>query len=370
MNVERVTTPADLETFIRLPFRLYENDTRWVPPLLSVERKMLDPKRNPFYRHAEAQHFIVRSEGRPAGRISAIHNTLHNEVQKDRTGFWGYFECEKDPDAARLLFSAVEEWMRGRVLDRIVGPVNPSINDPSGLLVDGFGWSPFVLMNYNPAYYVPLVERQGHSKEMDLFAWILVHEALQRDKIDRVAEAVEKRSNVRLRPLDFSRFEQEIGLIQEIYNDGWERNWGFVPMTDEEVRFMAEDLRPVLLPWFAWIAEVENRPVGFGFALPDINLALKKCKGSLLPFGWWHFLRFNLKKIPTFRIVALGLRKEYQHLGLGTVFYRRFIEEGLKRGYHSAEMSWILENNDLMNRPIRLMGGTHYKTYRIYRKSL
>jgi GNAT superfamily N-acetyltransferase len=225
-------------------------------------------------------------------------------------------------------------------------------------------------MTYNPPFYPTLVEGRGYRKSMDLLAWILIHDSLNRVKIDRVAELVLRRHAVTLRPLNFKRFKDELKIIQEIYNDGWENNWGFVPMTDAEVRFMAEELRPVLLPWFARIMELEGRPVGFSFALPDINVALKKCKGSLWPFGWRHFLPWSLKKIPTCRIVALGIRKEYQRAGLGTLFYKSFIEEGLARGYHSAELSWILEHNELMNRPIQSMGATHYKTYRLYERDL
>lgn len=370
MNIEPVASSRDLDSFLRLPFRLYAADTRWVPPLLSVERKMLDPKRNPFYEHAEARHFLARHDGVVVGRISAIVNRLHNEVQKDRTGFWGYFEAENDPDIALGLFGAAEGWLKERGLDRSLGPVNPSINDPCGLLIDGFGWSPFVLMPYNRPFYPGLVERAGYAKSMDLLAWILIQEDLNREKIDRVAEGIRKRSGVELRPLDLRRYEDEIRIIQDVYNDGWEKNWGFVPMTEAEVRFMAKDMRPLLVPGFAWIAEIQGRPVGFAFALPDINHALRKCRGSLLPFGWWHFLPFNLRKIPTVRIVALGIRKEHQKSGIGTLFYQRFMDEGRARGYHSAELSWVLETNDLMNRPLRLMGARPYKTYRLYQKSL
>ncbi len=370
MNVELVASRARQETFLRLPFRLYKFDPKWVPPLLSVERKMLDPRRNPFYEHAEAAHFLATSGARVVGRITAIHNRLHNEVQKDGTGFWGYFECENEPEAAKALFAAAEDWLRGKGLTRMVGPVNPSINDPCGLLVDGFGWSPFVLMTYNPPFYPALVEAQGHRKAMDLLAYILIHDDLNRLKIDRVVDIVQRRTKAVLRPFNLAKFEDELKIVQDIYNDGWEKNWGFVPMTDAEVRFMAEDLRPILFPWFASIMEIEGRPVGFAFALPDINVALKKCNGSLWPFGWRHFLKSNLAKIPTLRIVALGIRKEYHRAGLGTLFYRNFIDEGLARGYHSAELSWVLESNDLMNRPLRTMGATLYKTYRLYEKNL
>jgi len=370
MKVVPVRDARGLEAFIRLPFRLYEADRNWVPPLLSAERKTLDPARNPFWKHAEGAHFLAERDGVPVGRISAVVNRLHNETHGEKTGFWGYFETENDPEPAGLLLGQAAAWLKERGMERMLGPANPSLNDPCGLLVDGLGWSPFVLMPYNPGFYPPLVEGAGFAKAMDLLAYILVESSVEREKIDRVSASVRKRADVRIRPVDLSRFDSELAVIQEIYNDAWERNWGFVPMTPEEVRFMAEDLKPVLLPELAYIAELDGRPVGFAFAVPDVNHALKKCRGSLFPFGWWHFLRFNLRKIPTYRLIALGIRREQQHLGLGTLLYQKFIDVSFERGYKAAELSWVLETNDLMNRAIRMMGAKPYKTYRLYEKSI
>jgi GNAT superfamily N-acetyltransferase len=370
MEIAPVTDPRDLEAFIRLPFRLYAQDTNWVPPLLSAERKMLDPKRNPFFEHAEARHFLARQDGRIVGRISAIVNRAHNEFHNEKTGWWGYFECENDTAAARALFDAAAAWLREKGMTRLLGPANPSLNDPSGLLVDGFKWSPFVLMTYNPGYYVKLVEEAGFVKAMDLWAYILLATELVREKIDRVAQAVQGRSEVKIRTIELGRFEAELEVIKDIYNNAWEKNWGFVPMTEAEIRFTADDLKAILIPELAFIAEIGGKPVGFAFALPDINHALKKCKGSLFPFGWFYFLKFNLRKIPTFRLVALGVKREFQHLGIGTLFYQKFMVDGMRMGYKAAELSWILEVNQLMNRPIQQMGGKPYKTYRMYERAI
>ncbi|HLY11195.1 MAG TPA: GNAT family N-acetyltransferase, partial [Planctomycetota bacterium] len=170
--------------------------------------------------------------------------------------------------------------------------------------------------------------------------------------------------------VDLSRFDDELAIVKDIYNNGWEKTWGFLPMTDAEIRFTANDLKAIILPEFAYIAEVSGKPVGFSLALPDINRAMKKANGSLFPFAWWGFLKFNLRKIPTFRLFALGVKRDYHHLGLGPLFYQKYIEDGMKRGIRTAELSWILENNDLMNRPIQRMGGKVYKTYRMYDKVL
>jgi GNAT superfamily N-acetyltransferase len=370
MNIVPVTTPGQLDAFIRLPFRLYEGDPNFVPPLVASERKMLDPKRNPFYDHAEAARLLAETDGRLVGRVSAILNRTHNEIHNEKTGFWGYFESENNEGTAKALLDRAGAWLKEKGMTRMLGPANPSLNDPCGLLVDGFKWSPFVLMTYNPGFYVKLVEAAGFRKAMDLWAYILLHTELVRDKIDRVANAIQDRKDVNIRFVNLSRFESELAIIQGIYNDAWEKNWGFVPMTDAEIRFTANDLKAIVLPELAYIAEVKGRPVGFAFALPDINHALKKCRGSLLPLGWFHFLKFNLRKIPTCRIVALGVQREFQHMGIGTLFYQKFFEEGLKRGYKAGELSWVLETNDLMNRPIQQMGGKPYKTYRLYERPL
>ena len=368
--VEPVRDRAAREEFLWLPWRLYAEDPNWVPPLLASERTILDPRRNPFWANAEAEHFLARREGRAVGRISAILNRRHNEIRGESTGFWGYFECENDPETAGALFDRAADWLRARGLSRMLGPANPSLNDPCGLLVDGFQWPPFVLMNYNPLYYVRLVEGAGFRKAIDLWAYILVHNEIVRARVDRVAAQVRERGEIVLREIRPSRLDEELEIVQSIYNDAWEKNWGFVPMTEDEVRFAAGDLKAILLPELAYIAEIRGEPAGFAFALPNINLVLKRCNGSLWPFGWWYFLRFNLRKIPTFRLVALGVRRKYQNHGLGTLFYQKFIEVGLARGYRAAELSWVLENNDLMNRPIREMGGKPYKTYRLYEKPL
>ena len=366
MVIIPVTTPHQLSIFIRLPWRLYSSDKAWVPPLISTEKMMLDPKRNPFYEHAEAQHFLAEKDGRVVGRISAIVNRIHNETHGDKTGFWGYFECEDDAQTAQELFDAAGSWLKERGMDVMRGPASPSMNDPCGLLVKGFKYAPFVLMPHNPPYYQDLIEGAGFAKSMDLLAYMLLWAELVKDRIARAAAAVRDRGSVTIRTIDLSRFEEELTLIQKLYNDAWEKNWGFVPMTPKELRFMAKEMKPILLPEFAYIAEVGGKPVGFAFALPDINHALRRCDGSLFPFGWFHFLKSRLRKIKSLRIVALGVGRDAQHMGVGTLLYQKFFDEGGARGYKAAELSWVLETNDLMNRPLRAMGARPYKVYRMY----
>jgi GNAT superfamily N-acetyltransferase len=370
MNITQVATPQDLDRFIRMPWPIYGKDPHWVPPLVDAERKMLDSKKNPFYQRTEAQHLLLEDGGKPIGRISAFVNRGHNEFHGEKTAFWGYFESENRPEAAKSLFDAVHAWAKERGMTRIRGPVNPSMNDPCGLLVEGFDSAPYVLMTYNPSYYPKLVEGQGYSKSMDLLAYYLDDQTVARDKIDRVAKRIRERADIKIREVDLSRWDAELAIVKDIYNNGWEKTWGFLPMTDGEIQFTANDLKSIILPEYAYIAEISGKPVGFSLALPDINHALKKANGSLLPLAWWHFLKFNLRKLTTIRLFALGVKRDYQHLGLGTLFYQKYITEGMARGVHSAELSWILENNDLMNRPIQRMGAKVYKTYRMYDRTL
>jgi GNAT superfamily N-acetyltransferase len=370
LEITPVRGARDLEAFIRLPESLYRNDPTFIPMLRSSERKMLDPKRNPFYEHAEAEHFLARRDGRLVGRASAIRNRAHEEVHQEKVGFFGYFDAQNDPEAARGLLGAAEEWLRARGLERIRGPVSPSTNDPCGTLIEGFKWPPFVLMTGNPPYTPGLIEGAGYARAKDLLAYFILQTEAIHEKIRKIAALVRSRGEVSIRPFELNHFERELALVMEIYNDAWSKNWGFVPMTAAEIRFSADDLKAVVLPELSFFAFLAGKPVGFAFALPDINHALKRAKGRLFPFGWIWFLKPFLRKIPTFRILALGVRKEHQQLGIGTLFYERYMDVAVERGYRGAELSWILEDNELMNRPLRQMGAKAYKKYRLYEKSL
>lgn len=370
LDIAPVASTRDLDTFIRLPWTLYRGDPNFVPPLRTAERRLLDPRRNPFWAFASAGHFLARRDGRVVGRISAIHNPRHLEFQGEKAGFFGFFECERDPEAARSLLGAAESWVRERGDERLRGPVNPSLNDPCGLLVEGFDRPPVVMMTYNPPWYAELIERAGYSKAMDLLAHSIVPTGVVVDKVHRLAERVRERSGVSLRRVDLKRFREELALVIDIYNDAWSRNWGFVPMTPEEIRFSADDLKAILMPELVVFAEIQGRPAGFGLALPDINPLLQKCNGRLFPFGWLRFLPGSIRRVPQFRIVALGVKKEHQAAGIGTVFYDHYIRVSQELGFRLCEMSWILETNDLMNRPLELIGTKVYKRYRLYDKTL
>ncbi len=367
-DIRPVRAPRDLDAFLRLPWEIYRGDATWVPPLLSAERKVLDPARNPFWKHAEAEHFLARRDGRLVGRVSAIVNRMHNETHGEKTGWFGYFETENDPATAKALLGAAEQWLRAKGMERSRGPANPSMNDPCGLQVEGLEHPPYVLMTYNPPYYAALVEGCGYLKSMDLLAHRFHNDERVRARIDRIAGTLQDRG-VTLRNADPSRFERELRIVMGIYNEAWSKNWGFTPMTEDDIRFAADDMKAILLPELVYFALHEGTEVGFALALPDINQALKRANGRLFPFGWWWFLKFNLRKIPTFRIVALGVKPSHQNLGIGPLFYQQYLNWGDGR-YPCAEVGWVLESNELMNRPIKAMGAKPYKRYRIYEKPL
>ncbi|MGH7505681.1 MAG: N-acetyltransferase, partial [Longimicrobiales bacterium] len=275
VEVHPVRGRADLTAFIRLPWRIYADDPAWVPPLIHDVRKVLDPARHPFHEHAEVALFLARRDGEVAGRIAAVVNRQHVDFHEESAGFFGLFESIDDPEVSGALLEATERWLVERGMRIARGPFNLSTNDElysGGVLIDGFGFPPLVLMAHTPPYYAALLERAGYGKAKDLLAYW--HSGEQpADRLVRVGERILQREGVTIRPIDLGRFEEEVALVQEIYNSAWERNWGFVPMTETEILHLAKELRPVVNPRFCVIAEVAGEAVGFGLALPDYNQA-------------------------------------------------------------------------------------------------
>ena len=372
MDVVPVVSKEELARFIRLPHQIYRDDSRWVAPLTSDERTRLTPGKNPFFEHAEAAYFLARSAGRDVGRIAASVDRNHDQFHGERQAAFGFLEAES-ADAVSVLLGEAARWGQERGARVLRGPLNFTTNDDCGLLVRGFEEPPTILMPYNPPSYPAWVEAAGLKKAKDLFAFkvpIPGVPAKEIPQVTRIALKAQERFHVRVRPMNMKRFDEELQRVKEIYNSAWDKNWGFVPMTEEELRFAAEDLKSIVLPELTYFAYLDGKPVGFSLALPDINHALKRANGRLFPFGWIWFLKPFLRKIPTFRILALGVKKSHQHSGIGTLFYQKYFEIAGPRGYKAAELSWILEDNELMNRPIRQMGAKPYKTYRLYEKAL
>lgn len=366
-----VVAPArdsgSLDRFIRLPWRIYADDPAWVPPLLSDVRKLLDPS-HPLHEHADAEYFLALRDGEPGGRIAAVVNHRYNDFHDVRTGFIGLFESVDDQEVADALLETATEWLRERGMTEVIGPFNLSTNDElysPGILLDGFDRPPVLLMAHNPPYYAGLFEGAGWEKAKDLLAYWLEDEAppprLVR-AMDRVQRSVE---GLVIREMDLKRLSQEVERIKEVYNSAWERNWGFTPLSDAEIRHLAKDLKPIVDPRFALMAEVDGEPIGFALALPDYNQALKHVNGRLFPFGLLKLLWYR-RKIDRVRVITLGLKPEYRRRGIDALLYLRIYQNGIPAGYTKAEASWILEDNWGMRRGLERMGAYVYKTYRVY----
>ncbi len=375
--VKPVTTRSERSAFINLPWSIYQRDPHWVPPLKAEVRKILDAAKHPFYQggdDAEIELFLAWAGGRPVGRIAAILNHSFNRFHGSKETHFGFFECVDDQQVARALFEAVEGWARGRGSDEVVGPFNPSTNYECGLLIDGFDSPPVVMMTYNPRYYPALVEQAGYSKAKDLLAFVSPVQGRSLERLQKLAARMKKRNpDLVIRGADLKHFPGEVQAVQEIYNEAWEKNWGFVPMNDGEIKAMAHQLKPLVEPGLLRFAFIKGEPAGFLLCLPDWNPVLKDFDGS----PWRHPLK-TLKHLTLtkasdmegLRLITLGVKAEHRKRGLEGALIGEGIEVALRLGYSWCEYSWILEDNELIQGTVRLMDGELYKTYRIYGKAV
>ena len=365
IHVRPVRTQRDTRTFIKLQWKIYDGNPYWVPPLLMDRRKLIDRKNNPFYKHAEMELFLAERDGNVVGRIGAIVNHNHNKEHSENIGFFGFFESIDDQAVANALYDTARHWLATRGVTAMRGPASPSVNDEYGLLVDGFDKSPAVLMTYNPEYYVRLVEGYGFVKVKDLYAYYVHKDKVFTEKLVRVSEALEKREGMVFRSLNMKKFDEEVRTIRELYNKGWSRNWGEVPMTEEEFDYVAKDLKPVVNPELVILAEINGKPVGFAMSLPDLNVVLKgNRKGYFIP-GLLRLLLFK-KRIDFVRIIILGVLPEYLNSGIGGVLFYETARRAVEQGYPHGEASWVVEDNVMMNRGAQLLKGEKTKTYRVY----
>ncbi len=371
IEVRTVSSKKDLMQFIKLPWKIYQNDPHWVPPLILDRKNLLDKKKNPFYTHAEMEMFLAYKNNELVGRIAAITNENHNKFHQDKVGFFGFFESTDDKDVSDALFAKSEKWLRERDKDTVWGPMNPSTNDEAGLLIKGFDSPPYVMMGHNPEYYGNLIESQGYEKVKDLYDWLLDIRGMKiPEKIQRLADMSLKKYDLTIRNIDIKNMTRDIQFIREIYNDAWSRNWGFVPFTDEEIDHLGADLKQIVIEEFVLLAFKDDRPIGFLLCIPNINeILIKNRSGRLFPTGIIKLLT-GMKKIKTVRTITLGIVKDLQHIGLGTILYTENIKRAQKKNLDGGEMSWILEDNEAMNRPIEMLGSKLYKIYRIYQKKL
>ncbi len=365
-----VQSGRDLRRFMNLPRAIYRGDPFWVAPLAGEMKKLLDRLRHPFFAHSEADFFLAQRGDECVGRVAAILNRNHNLFHNERTAFFGFFESIDDRGVAGALLEEAARWARDRGMTELRGPMSYSTNETAGLLVEGFDSCPSIMMAYNPIYYAGLLEDAGFEKAMDLYAWWMLTQSGLNPKIVRVGQKVLKDEGVRIRTVRMDRFWDEVDIIKGIYNDAWSNNWGFVPMTDAEFIHLAKDLKTIVDPRIVLIAEKDGEPAGFSLAVPDFNQALKKIHGRLFPVGL-PLLVYHARHLRQVRVLALGIAKRIQNCsGLGAALYYESFRRGADAGYRTCEFSWTLENNELINRSMRLFGARVYKRYRIYRRAL
>ena len=369
LRIEEVKNQQDLITFIRFPWEVYQGDPYWVPPLIKDQLLKFDPN-HPFRVHSEMIFLLAYRRGKVVGRIAGIIDHHYVEFHQEKVGFFGFFESIPDAEVAGTLLSRIADWLRGHGMERMAGPMNPSTNDECGLLIEGFDSSPCLMMPYNPRLYPSLLEGFGLSKKMDLYAYLLETPTFHLARLDRITERLKKREpQLSVRPIELRHFDEELKIVKEIYNQAWSKNWGFVPMTDEEINLTAKELKPLVVSELILFAYWGKDPVAFSVSLPDYYEVLKHLNGKIGLLGAIKFLYYS-KKIHKIRVMLLGVKHDFQKKGVEGLLYIETFKRGNKKGYHEAECSWILEENILMQHGIEAMGGTRYKTYRIYEMPL
>jgi hypothetical protein len=372
LQITPVNDRHEQRQFIRLPWSIYASDTAWVPPLM-IERREHLSAHNPYFEHAQFQSWNAYRNGNAVGRISAQIDQLHLDLYQEKEGFFGMIESEDDAETFKALLDTAEDWLRDHGMRRVLGPYNLSINQEVGLLVDGFDTPPCLMMGHARPYYGNRIEENGYQKTKDLFAYMIdanfSHSAAMQTIVKRA------RKQVTIRSVRKSNFDEDLKIIEDIFNDAWSENWGFIPFTKAEFKQLGKDFKMILDFELVKIAEVDGTPAAFMVVLPNINEAIRDLNGRLLPFGWLKLLwRIKVRFPETARIPLMGVRKKYHDSLLGAALAFMVIQapqqRAIKRGIKKVEMSWILEDNKSIRDIIESVGGVAYKRYRIYRKDL
>ncbi len=381
IEIREIKTREEIKKFVKFEWEIYKRDKNWVAPMVDIDMDRLTASKNPYFKHSKVKLFMAYRNGKPLGRISAQVDQNYIDFHKEKTGFFGFFESINDRDVAGALFDAALNFLRQNGMEYALGPACFNSNDDEyGLLIDGFDSPPVMGMSYNPPYYMELMQGYGFEKAKDLVAYNISTDEKFRNfagrliaRLKPLAERAEK-SGFKIRNLDFSNVLAEIARVREIYNAAWEANWGFVPMTEDEFNHVANDFKQIAIPELAKIVEYNGEPVAFGLVLPDVNLVLKQMKGSIfslgiIPFAYHSITKF--RNIKGTRLITLGIKKNYRKRGIDSMLYYNMLLDGIAlKHMRNCEVSWLLEDNYLIIRAARFMGGKLYKTYRMYGKSL
>lgn len=369
-SIHLAESSDDRKGFINFSYTHYKEDDFWVAPLRVEQNKLIDTEKNPFFREAEIVLFNAFHNDQPAGRIAAVIDHRYNRYHQEKTGFFGFFECIERQSTADLLFKVAEDWLRERGMVRVMGPASPGMMDEIGVLVEGFDKYPTLLMPYSKPYYNSLITGAGYQKEMDLLAYLVTQDSVDRERAERAVKIVKSRlPGINIRPVNMRKIKKEVVIVRDIFNSAWKNNWGFIPLSKEEFDELAKNFKQLIDTDFAHIAEIDGKPVAFSIAFPDYNQIFKKMNGRLFPFGLLKILWYK-RKISKLRTALMGVLPEYHGRGIDVLLHREAIENGLKRGVYSSEVGWILEDNIHMIRVAEKMGGTLDKRYRMYSKKL
>jgi hypothetical protein len=370
IEVRPVRSRRELNTFIKLPWRIYRAGDPWIAPLIFERRRYLNRGKNPFFKHADAELFLGWRDDAPVGRISAQVDRAFNDFHGERWGWFGFFECLEDQAAAEALLAAAEGWLRERGQERMVGPASFTMNDEAGILVEGYDRPPILQTPWHHPYYRTLLEGAGLAKAMDLFMWEQWFSELEvLPIIYELADKLEPEHGITLRKMRKQDLEAEIRRFVEVYNAAWSTNWGFVPLAEEELVHAAKENKPLLDEDWLWVAEKGEEAVGAALTFPDFNQVLARLDGRLLPLGWAKAL-WHRRKIDRVRVGFLGVKPEYQHTGVAAGLYVAHFNEAARKPQSGGEMGWILESNTTMNRGMEAMGAKVVKRYRMYERSL
>lgn len=367
MKIIEVKTKSDLNAFIKFPLELYINDSLYVPQL-TKDMKAYFSQKNPFFKHADVKFFLALKNGKISGRITSIINHQHIELQNEKAGFFGFFECINDHEVSDALLNKAQDELKAQGMDIMRGPMNFSTNEECGFLIEGFDSPPMLMTPYNFPYYNELMNAYGMVKSKDLYAFIYETQEELPEKVLRVASMAEKKG-ITIRPIDKKNFIYDMQSFKRLYNSAWEKNWGFIPIMDDELIYNAGRLKALVIPDLTLIAEKDGEPVGFLGMIPDYNFVLRKMHGRLNPVTIAKALYYS-KKITDLRLLLLGIKAEYRNKGVEALLFRAGFK-GIKEGnYKRVEFSWILQDNIPMIRISEMVGGRLYKTYRIYEKRL
>jgi hypothetical protein len=366
ISIVPVTNDELLKQFVDFPYQLYEKNKYWVPPLKRDVYHLFDPNENPFWEHSERELYLAFSDKHVVGRIAAIVDRNFVERWKENTGYFGFFECENDAEAAKALYDAVVKFHKTKGMMKFIGPMNPSTNDECGFLLEGYFSPPMIMMTYTPEYYHGLAEASGLTKAKDLYAYYVKTEDAPFEYLERICSIVRRRvPDLKIRAVNMKNFKNEVKRIQEVYNDAWSPNWGSVPMTDAEFDLIAKNLKQLIVPDLVFVIEINNVPAGVSVTVPNYNEVLMKLKGKLGPIEMLKFLYYK-RQIKEVRLMIMGVRRKYQKMGLESLFYLESFKAGKRLGVTGGELSWTLEDNYEVNNGIKKMGGKLYKKWRMY----